>query len=168
MREAHKQQLEALRIENGIKSMYFTRYLAVRYTVALVLFVNLFWALMVGMSHITSGLPLPLIMSILSGIAMFEQALMNTPNQKKARISQMLFKVNILVNAFVLSLLGLNNYQWLFPYLKMNSQTVVVLLVIQIIGVLLSSLMLRKMSLIDKKADRQYYRIERYLAATAK
>ncbi|CAM2872225.1 membrane protein [Streptococcus agalactiae LMG 14747] len=164
MTDKEKAKLESLRQENAIKNMYYTRYFLIRYVVTFFFFINLYWLLMLYLSASFSVMVIPITLIGFSIYAMWEQSRMYTKTQKKAKVTSLLFKVQILTNGLlsILILLGKGNY--LFPFFSETTNTQLFLIAMLLLGILLALWMLSKLHRIDKKADKQYRRIENYLA----
>lgn len=164
MTDKEKAKLESLRQENAIKNMYYTRYFLIRYVVTFFFFINLYWLLMLYLSASFSVMVLPIILIGFSIYAMWEQARMYTKTQKKAKVTSLLFKVQILANVTLSLLITFGWASHLFPFFSDKLNTQLFLIAMLLLGVLLAACMLTKLHRIDKKTDKQYRRIENYLA----
>ena len=116
MTEKEKQELEARRKEAAIKNMYYTRYFSVRYATAFFFFANLYWMLMLYLSNAGLLLLLPLLLTILAALAMWEQTRMYTVHQKEAILTRFFYNVSILANVVLLLLVFAGQYHFLFPF----------------------------------------------------
>ena len=116
MTEKEKQELEARRKEVAIKNMYYTRYFSVRYATAFFFFANLYWMLMLYLSNAGLLLLLPLLLTILAALAMWEQTRMYTVHQKEAILTRFFYNVSILANVVLLLLVFAGQYHFLFPF----------------------------------------------------
>lgn len=76
----------------------------------------------------------------------------------------MLFKVQILANVTLSLLITFGWASHLFPFFSDKLNTQLFLIAMLLLGVLLAACMLTKLHRIDKKTDKQYRRIENYLA----
>ncbi|MBZ2155464.1 hypothetical protein K1I51_02180 [Streptococcus anginosus] len=164
MTEKEKQELEARRKETAIKNMYYTRYFSVRYVTAFFFFANLYWMLMLYLSNAGLVLLLPLLLTILAALAMWEQTRMYTVHQKEATLTRFFYNVSALANVLLLLLVFAGQYHFLFPFFSISTTTVTVLTVVLSLGLLLAILMLRKLSRIHHHTDKQYKRIQEYIA----
>ncbi|MFC3928889.1 hypothetical protein ACVR05_02840 [Streptococcus caprae] len=166
MQEAEKKDLEARRRESAITNMYYNRYLVVRYATALLLFINLYWFLML----FTEGAPLylfilPLSLLIGAALTMWEMALMNTRDQREAKMATIFYKMIIVVNVLLVLLSVLGHYTTFFPLLKQSLSSLLAVLILQLCGILLSIGILSRLRQIRCKSDKQYKRIQTYLAS---
>ncbi len=163
--EKDKEKLDRLRKENGIKNMYYTRYFLIRYAVAFFFFVNLYWVLTLILSGSSAILLLPLILAGIGAVCMWEQYQMYTREQKPARLTRYYFLLIIVVNSFLLLVTLLNQYRYFYPFFAANVTAKWFIVTILVLGVLISVWMLKKLKAINQKSDRQYYRIQQYLAS---
>ena len=163
-----KKELDATRRENGVKNMYYTRYFLIRYVVAFFFFINLYWALMFFFVGHLSLIIIPLIMVVFGAVCIWEQSRMHSINQKPAVKTQFYFQSIIAVNIVLLLAVLFEQYTNFFPFFSERGSTKMLLLVILCLGILLSSWMLVKLGRINRKSDKQYYRIQQYLAAIVK
>lgn len=164
MTEKEKQELEARRKEAAIKNMYYTRYFSVRYATAFFFFANLYWMLMLYLSNAGFVLLLPLLLTVIAALAMWEQSRMYTVNQKEATLTRFFYSLSTLMNVVLLVLVLTEQYHFLFPFFSLSTTTVIFLSVIMLSGLILSLLMLRKLSRIHRHTDKQYKRIQEYIA----
>ncbi|MGG6796220.1 UNVERIFIED_CONTAM: hypothetical protein KB582_10570 [Streptococcus canis] len=164
MTDKEKVNLESLRQENAIKNMYYTRYFLIRYVVTFFFFINLYWLLMLYLSASFNVMVLPIILIGFSIYAMWEQARMYTKTQKKAKATSLLFKIQIFVNATLSLLIIFGWANYLLPFFSDMLTIQLFLIAMLLLGALLATWMLIKLHRIDKKTDKQYRRIEKYLA----
>ena len=164
MTEKEKQELEVRRKEAAIKNMYYTRYFSVRYATAFFFFVNLYWVLMLYLSKAGLVLLLPLLLTVFAALAMWEQTRMYTVHQKEAILTRFFYNVSILANVLLLIIVFVGQYHFLFPFFSISTTTITVLTVVLSLGFLLAILMLRKLSRIHHHTDKQYKRIQEYIA----
>lgn len=107
---------------------------------------------------------LPLLLTILAALAMWEQTRMYTVHQKEAILTRFFYNVSILANVVLLLLVFAGQYHFLFPFFSISTTTVTVLTVVLSLGLFLAILMLRKLSRIHHHTDKQYKRIQEYIA----
>ncbi|MEQ9764332.1 hypothetical protein ABPS01_06620 [Streptococcus sp. ZJ151] len=164
MTDKDKIKLESLRKENAIKNMYYTRYFLIRYIVTFFFFLNLYWILMLYLTSSFLAMILPIVLSGVSIYAMWEQTRMYTRTQKQAKATSLLFKLQILANVFIVILVLLGQERQLFPFLNDDMNGKFFIIAMMLLGILLATWMLTKLYRIDKKVDKQYRRIQNYLA----
>ena len=165
MTKKEMERVESLRKTNAIKTMYYTRYFMVRYVVTFFFFVNLYWGVTLYLSNATSAMLLPIGLGIFAGLGMWEQFRMYTTVQKEAKKSKLLFKATIAANSCLALLTLVGQSQLLYPFFNENLSTRLFILGILVLGILISFWMLVKISRIDTNKDRQFVRINRYLAS---
>lgn len=165
MTEQEKQELEERRKKAAIKNMYYTRYFLVRYATAFFFFVNLYWTLMLYLSNAHLVILLPLGAGLVAALAMWEQTRMFTVHQRDAKFTRFFYYFSVLLNALLIILVFTGQYRMFFPFFSSSSTTVIFLTVCLLAGILLSLLMLAKLNRIHHNADKQYQRIQKYIAS---
>ena len=163
--EKEKRELDATRRENGIKNMYYTRYFLIRYVVAFFFFINLYWILMFLSASNFSLVIIPVLMAAFGAICMWEQSRMYSREQKPAVKTQFYFQTIITLNVILMVATLFNQYPYFYPFLSENGTTQIFLLVVLLLGIMIASWMLVKLGRINRNADKQYYRIQQYLAS---
>lgn len=166
MTEKEKQKLERNRREHAIKSLYYNRYLLVRYATALALFIYLHWTLQLYMAASSPYiLALPITLLLFSGLAMWEMAQMYTPNQPLPKITTLFYRGILGVNLLLIIVCLFQGSAVFFPlfHTSVRSLSIIVsahlLASLGVIGILL------RLKRIERQADRQFRRIENYLAS---
>ncbi|MEX2783954.1 hypothetical protein AB3331_02005 [Streptococcus sp. H49] len=162
--EAEKKKIDGLRKKNGLKSMYYTRYFLIRYVVAFFFFVNLYWLLLLSLSDAAKSAVLPLALAACGAVCMWEQYQMYSENQKPARMTRLYFQLIIIVNSLLILSVLLNHYHSFYPFLAVSRTVQLLLAALLAAGIGLAAWMLAKLKRINQKKDRQYYRIQQYLA----
>lgn len=165
MTNKEMERVESLRKTNAIKTMYYTRYFMVRYVVTLFFFVNLYWGVTLYLSNAISAMLVPITLGIFAAFGMWEQFRMYTTEQKEAKKTKLFFKTTIAANSCLALLTLVGQSQMLYPFFNQNFSTRMFILGILALGALLSFWMLVKISRIDTNKDRQFVRINRYLAS---
>ena len=165
MTDKEKKELEERRKEAALKNMYYTRYFSVRYAAAAFFFVNLYWLLMLYLSNAGAVFLLPLSMAALAALAMWEQSRMFTVQQRDAKLTRLFYSLSIAFNIGLLVLVFSGHYAALYPFFSVSWTTVIFLTVLLLTGILLSLLLLAKLNRIHHNTDKQYKRIQNYLAS---
>lgn len=160
-----KKKLDETRRENGIKNMYYTRYFLIRYVVAFFFFVNLYWILMFFSTDNVSFIVIPFFMAVFGAICMWEQSRMYSREQKPAVKTKLYFQLIIAVNIVLILATLFNQYHYFYPFLSESTTTQIFLIVMLLLGILMASWMLVKLGRINHNSDKQYYRIQQYLAS---
>ncbi|MBL5766405.1 hypothetical protein MXL46_07650 [Heyndrickxia sporothermodurans] len=161
MKNDERARLEKNRKELSIKSMYFNRYLLVRYVSALFFFTNLYWLI----SLLMSDSPLyffPLILMIVLLFSIVEQVKMfgnHTNNAKYTKYSfTILFSANVLLIPFCFS----SYFTQLYPFFLNQEKSKILASVILMTGILLTAFILYRLKRIEHNEDRHYQRIKKY------
>ena len=162
MTDKEKQELEARRKESALKTMYYTRYFSVRYATAAFFFVNLYWTLMLYLSNARLAMMLPMAVALFAALAMWEQTRMYT---REAKLTKLFYGISLSLNVLLILLVLLNRFSLLYPFFTARSATQVFLIMILLVGILLNLLMLAKLNRISHRADKQYQRIQKYMAS---
>lgn len=168
MKEAEKQKLEATRREAALTNLYYNRYFMVRYLTSLFLFVNVYWTVMLYTAQSPIYiLALPATLAALSCWTMWELALMNTQKQKEAKVTPLLYRVTLGVNVLIVVASLAQQHPLLFPFLTSSTKSLLVVIGLQLVGMLLSLLVLSRLKRIRYRADKQYQRIQTYLKSVS-
>lgn len=164
MTDQEKALLEKKRQENAIKTLFYNRYLAIRYISAIYLFVNLYWAAVLYLTQDYLAMIVPVAMIVFAGLTMWEQFKMFTRNQGQAKTTERFYQTIIVVNILLALITVTRQTGFLFPFLLDNNQTVIALLSAQGIGALIALWILSKLRRINNNVDKQYIRLKHYLA----
>ncbi len=164
MTDQEKALLEERRKENAIKTLFYNRYFAIRYISAAYLFVNLYWAAVLYMTQDYLAMMVPVTMFSLAALTMWEQFKMFSRDQKQAKMTYRFYQTVIGVNSLLAVITLTGQISFLFPFLLVNQQSMIVLLFVQGTGILLAAWILTKLNRINKNVDKQYLRLKQYLA----
>lgn len=162
MMAASMKELERNKKETSIKSMYFNRYLGVRYTLALFFFCNLYWLLSLGLSHSAFAV-LPAVNILLSVLAMYEQVKIFSNHTSDASAARRAFTAFGAVNVVVLVLMLVPGmFERCYPFINATLTHQIIVAVILLAGLLLVMYTLYKLNKIRNQHDKQYHRIKHY------
>lgn len=104
-------------------------------------------------------------MAVLGAICMWEQSRMYSREQKPAVKTKLYFQLIIAVNIVLILATLFNQYHYFYPFLSESTTTQIFLIVMLLLGILMASWMLVKLGRINHNSDKQYYRIQQYLAS---
>ena len=90
---------------------------------------------------------------------------MYTINQREAKLTKLFYGISLSINVLLILLVLLNQFSLLYPFFTASSATQVFLIMILVVGILLNFLMLAKLNRISHKVDKQYQRIQKYMAS---
>lgn len=171
-KEATSNQTQRLENKQALarKSFRYTRFLPLRYSLALFSFTNLYWALLIfglGFAWL-----IPAGMVLLGLPALFEQVKLygvKTLDLKdELKFTQMFFRIQLLVNvaliAVALSGLGFGTF---YPFLTTIWRSRLIMASILGVGVLLTAFGLKRISQILTNTDKHYTHIVKMEAASA-
>lgn len=158
-------QMENLRQTNAIKTMYYTRYFLVRYVITFYFFINLYWALTLYLSHALIAMMLPVFLGVIGIAAMWEQFRMFTTKQAEAKISKLFFRLAVAVNSCLIFATLVGKSSFFYPFFNNSFDSKMFILSMLGFGIVLAIWMLHKINQIDGNKDRQFVRINRYIAS---
>lgn len=148
--------------EFSIKTMYFNRYLLVRYVSALFFFTNLYWLITLLMSNSPLYfIPLFVLIAALFHFAeLVKMYSSHTNNAKNTKyFFQLLFWTNVLL---LLPTCFSSSFTQLYPFFVDQAQSKILVLSILITGMLLSVFILYRLHQIKHNEDKHYERIKKY------
>lgn len=155
-------QIEQNRKMISVKSMYFNRYLLVRYVSALFFFTNLYWLISLSMSD-SSLFVIPLMVIIAFVISAAEQVKIYSNHTNDAKYTKYCFAVQLVINVILLVLTCFSfAFTKLYPFLIDQAESKLFVLVMLMIGVLLSAIVLKRLDKIKHDEDKHFQRIKEY------
>ncbi|HFE9850358.1 TPA: hypothetical protein ACGBG5_001208 [Enterococcus faecalis] len=161
MKDADKKALNLNRKKLSLKTMYFNRYLFVRYLSAGFFFINLYWLIAL---FLVQGkmifIPALLILSILP--AVFEQAKLYSTPQNITPRTRGYYWLQLIVNVGLLLATFTPLFQVLFPFMKqgINGRTFIV--AVLLIGCFLCLWIQHRLRDISSNNDKHYQCIKQY------
>ncbi|AXI10274.1 hypothetical protein CUC15_15630 [Oceanobacillus zhaokaii] len=154
--------MEQSRKKISIKSMYFNRYLLVRYVSALFFFTNIYWLISLVMSD-SSLYIIPLILIIVLVISTAEQVKIYSKHTNNAKYTKFSFMTLLFTNVFlIIPSCFSSSFTQLYPFLLNQEKSKILVLVILTIGILLSALILNRLFRIKHDEDKHYDLIKKY------
>ena len=141
----------------SIKSMYFNRFLLVRYTLAIFFFANFFWALL------SWGSPVGYFAAVLVLLALapiFEMFKMYGKTKPEYRFTKFYFWLQWVITSVML-VLSFTSFSFIYPFL--NSEMMASRAIgfgISAFGCLMATLVVRRIGQIDHGTDKQFQRIQ--------
>lgn len=155
MNKTDKYNIEKKRKETSLKTMYFNRFLLIRYITAALFFSNLYWfsALLIS-RKITVFIPgILLICMTVTALEQFTFFSQPSDEAKKTRFS---YKVTLSINVIILALVASPLFSELFPFLLDNMKSKGIILGIISLGVVLCLITLKRLEKIENHTDKQY------------
>lgn len=154
--------VEKNRKETSIKSMYFNRYLLVRYITAFFLFTNIYWLISLLISD-SSLYFIPLILIITIVISMVEQMKIYSSHTKQAKYTKYSFAILLSTNLLlIVPTLFSVTFNQLYPFLVVQEESKILVLVVLGMGILLSAFVLYRLYNIKYNKDQHFKRIKEY------
>ncbi|RFA32028.1 hypothetical protein CAI16_19170 [Virgibacillus dokdonensis] len=154
--------MEQNRKKLSVQSMYFNRYLLVRYASALFFFTNLYWFLSLLMSG-SSLFVIPLILIITLIASVVEQVKLYSAHTNNARYTKYSFITLLLTNVWlIISISFLSMFHQLYPFLTNQMKYRVFILIVLVLGIVLSAIILRRLKKIKYNEDKHFERIKQY------
>lgn len=145
----------------SLTNLYFNRFLAVRYTTAFFLFLNLYWSIfLLGSLSIVAILPLFLL--ILSILTAFEQIKLYRNHCNKLPYANFFYRTTLISNIVLLLTLYSPLYHFFYPFLKNTQDVLNILTILLTVSLLIAFLMLKKLNKIKHNQDKHFKRIQAY------
>jgi len=168
---ANKQKLNHNRQAMALKNFRFTRYLMLRYVIALCFFVNLYWLVFLWGQGIAFVVPGALL--CLATLACFEQVKLYDSSAKQLegelKFNRRYYLTQMLVNAsLIISALTGIMYQTFFPFLLTLINVRLLLSGFLLLGICLSGFSLNRIKAICENKDKFYERIVAFESANQK
>lgn len=162
MNDVEKALFEKNQKNQMLKSMYYNRYLLVRYVTAIFFFTNVYWLISLVMSHSPLYLlPLALIIVVILSVA--EQVKIYSSPTNHAKYTKFCFMTLFFANAMLLlpSCFS-SSFVQLYPFLVNQNKSKALILTVLIAGLLLSAFILRRLYQIKHDEDKHFQRIKEY------
>lgn len=155
MDQASKEKLENRRQQTSLKTMYFNRFLLIRYITAALFFSNLYWfsALLIS-NKIT--VVIPGVILICMTITALEQFTFFNEPRDEAEKTILSYKITLIINVMLLGLIASPLFSELFPFLIKSNKSKGVILSIDTIGIILCVIALKRLQKIREHKDKQY------------
>lgn len=152
---------EKIRKQSSLKSMYFNRYLMIRYMLALFFFSNLYWLITMMFSNSVLVL-MPLLLIVIIIGAVYEQTKMYSKHQNLAKFTKLCLNSIVVNNILLIILLLIFDMDSIFPFIQNTFENKLVMIGIISAGIIISLIGLRRLSLIQNDQDKHYKRIKQY------
>ena len=155
MNKFEKKRIEQARRETSLKTMYFNRFLFIRYIMAFFFFTNIYWVCCLIMSN-SIYLLIPGINLVFMVLAVWEQCKMYSSPINDAKNTVIAYKIIMGINIFIIITLITPIFNKLFPFLNNNIKSHMLILGVVFGGIVLSGISLRKLKMIRDCTDKQY------------
>ena len=143
-----------------MNAVYFNRYLAIRYWMALYFFIDMYWLILLCLEKSILSLFLSMVF-IYFGFAIVEQVKKYHTRNNNLRFTKNYFNVQIISN-FVKAVLLILSFKFeVFPYISLfGAQLLCGVSLLEIIGCILLKKRIEK---IENNQDKYYIQIQEYL-----
>lgn len=142
----------------SLNSMYFNRFLLIRYTISLFFFSNLYWLVLLKVTY-TSLIPLFLIILLI--LPIYENFKCFGEKNSNMRSSQTYIKIQLICNLFLMVICISPIFIKFFPMLNEEIFSRTIMCGFLILGSILLILCLKKLQKIESNSDKYYGYIEK-------
>lgn len=150
-------KLQKSRRETSLKTLYFNRFMLIRYSLAIFFFANFFLAYLCWPEVAGIGGAGLIIMSILP---MWEMGKMYGDKNPKYKMTKYLFILQWFFNLILIVMTAAQPVSKTFPFLNDGTDARIVMLVILVVGFALATWVLFRFYQIDHNIDKTFRRIE--------
>lgn len=162
MKNSGMSQIERNRKNLSVKTMYFNRYLLVRYVSSLFFFTNLYWLILLGMSK-SSLFFIPVVLLIVFVVSAAEQVKIFSSHTNNAKYTKYYFYIQLVTNIILLFPTYLSStFTIFYPFLIEKEQSKLFIIAILMIGIFLSAIIVKRLHSIQHNEDKQYECIKEY------
>lgn len=149
----------------SLQSMRFNRFLGIRYATALFFFVNLYWLILM---HTTWIELIPGLLMVVALPSIYEQLKLFGQHSNRLPFTIFYFRFQTAVNVALSISVVTPVFKTLFTFVNDTNNNRGAVMLLLLIGLGLSVLMLRKLTLIQHNKDKFYYRLSAYQASLEK
>ncbi|WP_294965335.1 hypothetical protein [uncultured Gilliamella sp.] len=145
----------------SLTNLYFNRFLAIRYSTAFFLFLNLYWAVfLIGSNSFVASLPI--VIFVLAILTSFEQIKLYRNHNNYLPYAKLFYQTILISYSIVIILLYTSWFHFFFPFLKDTQEVLNTIMGLLIGCLLIAFLMLKKLKRIQCNADKHFQRICAY------
>lgn len=145
----------------SLKVMSYNRFLMIRYTTALFFFSNLYWLVFL-LYQKSSGFIIPLLLLGSSLLPIVEQVKLYREPTSNAPLTKKYYQIQLGAN-FVLITTSLTPiFKELFFFMNQDKDGRLSTIFILLVGIILSLIMLQRLTKIQQNQDKQYDRVKKY------
>lgn len=145
----------------SLTNICFNRFLAIRYSTAFFLFLNLYWLVfLIGSKSIVAILPIALF--VLGVLAAFEQIKLYRNHHNDLPYAQLFYRMILLTCCMLIIVHYTSWYHFFFPFLKYAQNVLNTIMGLLIGNSLIALWMLRKLKKIKCNEDKHFQLIQAY------
>ncbi|OFI49510.1 hypothetical protein BG261_02715 [Floricoccus tropicus] len=161
MNNHEKAALEARKKQTSLQSMYYNRYLIVRYITATLFFANLYWVILLVFSKSLFAI-IPAILIIVMIPAMFEQIKLYSTPTNKVPYTKIFYFLQFFVNALIVISTSNNTFNYIYPFMNSTLLARLVIASFALLGIILCIFVEQRLKKISHDEDKHYQRIKQY------
>ena len=167
MRSIKKHLADSSRKQTSLRSMFFSRFILLRYTIALFLFTNLYW-LIIQIANKSWFMLLPIGLLIGYIMASAEQLKIYGSQKAEIRWTELILKYQMMIQLVLLVMTSFSNqFTTVFPIFSNSVSARVFQGILLILGMLLVHFNLLKVQRIKVNKDKGYFRYKDFEQAAA-
>jgi hypothetical protein len=147
--------------KTSLTNLYFNRFLAIRYSTAFFLFINLYWFVFLGGSlSIVAFLPLSIL--VLAILTMYEQIKLYRIHNNRLPYAKALYSALSVICIVLLISVNTSLFHLFFPFFKNTQYVLNSVMVVLTASLLINFLLLKKIKKIELNKDKSFQRIQAY------
>lgn len=155
----------SLKNKVSLKNMEYNRYIAVRYSLALLFFANVNWFISLFVAN-SIFLFVPLLLLVYAIFSIYEQIRLYSNKGIPLKHTKRFFLIQLTVNSVLLVLSFITSfYNLAFPFMSPSIQGFLGIEFILVIGIGIEAISLKKITKISNKKDRLYKEVIKYKKA---
>lgn len=145
----------------SLTNLYYNRFLAIRYSTAFFLFLNLYWSVFLLGSFSIAGI-LPVALFLLGALTAFEQVKLYRNHDNRLPYANVFFSAVFIASVFLMIVVNTLLFHFFFPFFKNTQQVLNTIMLVLSACLLISFLIIRKIKKILRNEDRLYQKIQAY------
>ncbi|HCM89150.1 MULTISPECIES: hypothetical protein [Vagococcus] len=145
----------------SLKVMSYNRFLMIRYTTAVFFFSNLYWMVFL-LYQKSSGFIIPLLLLGSSLLPIIEQIKLYREPTSNAPLTKIYYKIQLGANFVLITTSFTPIFKELFFFMNQDKGGKLSAIFILLVGVILSLIMLQRLTKIQQNQDKQYDRVKKY------
>jgi hypothetical protein len=147
--------------KTSLTNLYFNRFLAIRYSTAFFLFINLYWFVFLGGSlSIVAFLPLSIL--VLAILTMYEQIKLYRIHNNRLPYAKALYSTLSIICIVLLISVNTSLFHLFFPFFKNTQYVLNSVMIVLTASLLINFLLLKKIKKIELNKDKSFQRIQTY------
>lgn len=154
---------DILREQKTLSQMKFNRFIAVRFSYAILFFINFLWLYLSSITGSVLGIIFSTLILLLCIPVLFEQIKVQSEGSEHTFWFNIFFSIQIIINLISFSLtLNTEWFSWYYPFINQNADNKLLIKVFLVAGISMGLLSLYKLTKIKKHTDRTYKKVINY------